>query len=235
MLGDGALWKGWCKMAEVDQLCVELELTPKVKMMEFIALPQVCAMGVVEYLHGLGMGKQVGIGWPADLVARRAQAPEPGGEKPREAMSADTASFDFDLFMGKVGVHAHAGEAGPAASVTLSVDMPVLAGAAERSGVELPVRDELRVQLAAAIEHKVAAWEQLLATRPSPGPMAPVLSDYFDLVPLLGHKAAALSPNGLPVAVGTFTGLDIWGRACITAADGSEQELPSEAVIVRAI
>ena len=41
-------------MAEVDQLCVELELTPKVKMMEFIALPQVCAMGVVEYLHGLG-------------------------------------------------------------------------------------------------------------------------------------------------------------------------------------
>ena len=222
-------------MSEVDQLCVELELAPKVKMMEFIALPQVCAMGVVERLHAMGLSEQVGIGWPADLVARRAQAPEPGGEKPREAMSADTASFDFDLFMGKVLVHAHASENGPAASVTLSVDLPVLEGAARRAAVTLPERDELRVQLTAAIEHKVAAWEQLLATRPSPGPRAPVLSDYFDLVPLLGHKAAALSPNGLPVAVGTFTGRDIWGRACITAADGFELELPSEAVIVRAI
>lgn len=222
-------------MSEVDQLCVELELAPKVKMMEFIALPQVCAMGVVERLHAMGLSEQVGIGWPADLVARRAQAPEPGGEKPREAMSADTSTFDFDLFMGKVLVHAHASENGPAASVTLSVDLPVLEGAARRAAVTLPEHDELRADLARAIAEKVAAWEHLLATRPAPGPMAPVLSDYFDLVPLLGHQAAALSPNGLPVAMGVFSGLDIWGRACITAADGSEQELPSEAVIVRAI
>lgn len=222
-------------MSEVDQLCVELELAPKVKMMEFIALPQVCAMGVVERLHAMGLSEQVGIGWPADLVARRAQAPEPGGEKPREAMSADTSTFDFDLFMGKVLVHAHASENGPAASVTLSVDLPVLEGAARRAAVTLPEHDELRADLARAIAEKVAAWEHLLATRPAPGPMAPVLSDYFDLVPLLGHQAAALSPNGLPVAMGVFSGLDIWGRACITSADGSEQELPSEAVIIRAI
>lgn len=227
-------------MSEVDQLCVELELAPKVKMMEFIALPQVCAMGVVERLHAMGLSEQVGIGWPADLVARRAQLPvgaagDEAAAKPREAMSADTSAFDFDLFMGKVGVHAHASENGPAASVTLSVDLPVLEGAARRAAVTLPEHDELRADLARAIAEKVAAWEHLLATRPAPGPMAPVLSDYFDLVPLLGHQAAALSPNGLPVAMGVFSGLDIWGRACITAADGSEQELPSEAVIVRAI
>ena len=137
--------------------------------------------------------------------------------------------------MGKVLVHAHASEYGPAASVTLSVDLPVLEGAARRAAVTLPERDELRADLARAIAEKVAAWEHLLATRPAPGPMAPVLSDYFDLVPLLGHQAAALSPNGLPVAMGVFSGLDIWGRACITAADGSEQELPSEAVIIRAV
>lgn len=65
-------------MAEVDQLCCELELTPKVKMMEFIALPQVCAMGVIECLRQLGLGEQVGIGWPADLVARREYPAVPG-------------------------------------------------------------------------------------------------------------------------------------------------------------
>lgn len=227
-------------MSEVDQLCVELELTPKVKMMEFIALPQVCAMGVVERLHAMGLSEQVGIGWPADLVARRAQysagaVDDEAAVKPREAMSADTSTFDFDLFMGKVLVHAHASENGPAASVALSVDLPVLEGAARRAAVTLPERDELRADLARAIAEKVAAWEHLLATRPAPGPMAPVLSDYFDLVPLLGHQAAALSPNGLPVAMGVFSGLDIWGRACITAADGSERELPSEAVIIRAV
>lgn len=222
-------------MAEVDQLCVELELTPKVKMMEFIALPQVCAMGVIECLRELGLGEQVGIGWPADLVARREHPAVPGGAKPRCAMSADSSSFDFDLFMGKVVVHAHAGESGPAASVTLSVDMCVLAGAALRAGASLPEREELRAQLADAMEAKVASWAQMLATRPSPGPMAPVLSDYFDMVPLLGHQVAALSPNGLPMAMGAFSGLDIWGRACVTAADGSEQELPCEAVIIRAV
>ena len=121
-------------MAEVDQLCCELELTPKVKMMEFIALPQVCAMGVVECLRQLGLGERVGIGWPADLVARREHPAVPGGAKPREAMRAGTSSFDFDLFMGKVGVHAHAGENGPAASVTVTVDMLVLEGAAARCG-----------------------------------------------------------------------------------------------------
>lgn len=222
-------------MAEVDQLCCELELTPKVKMMEFIALPQVCAMGVMDCLYGLGLEGQVGIGWPADLVARREHPAVPGGAKPREAMSADTSSFDFDLFMGKVGVHAHAGENGPAASVTVTVDMPVLEGAAQRSGAVLPPREELRSQLAHAVGAKVDAWAHMLATRPSPGPMAPVLSDYFDMVPLLGHQVAALSPNGLPMAMGAFSGLDIWGRACVTAADGSEQELPSEAVIIRAV
>lgn len=222
-------------MAEIDQLCCELELTPKVKMMEFIALPQVCAMGVIECLRQLGLGEQVGIGWPADLVARREHPAVPGGAKPREAMSADTSSFDFDLFMGKVGVHAHAGENGPAASVTVTVDMPVLAGAAARCGVALPAREELRRALATAVEAKVGQWAQMLATRPSPGPMAPVLSDYFDMVPLLGHQVAALSPNGLPMAIGAFSGLDIWGRACVTAADGSEKELPCEAVIIRAV
>ena len=93
----------------------------------------------------------------------------------------------------------------------------------------------MRRPFAAAVEAKVDRWAQMLATRPSPGPMAPVLSDYFDMVPLLGHQVAALSPNGLPMAIGAFSGLDIWGRACVTAADGSEKELPCEAVIIRAV
>ena len=38
-----------------------------------------------------------------------------------------------------------------------------------------------------------------------------------------------MSPNGLPLAVGVFAGLDIWGRATIKT-DAGEQEFPPEAV-----
>ena len=66
------------------------------------------------------------------------------------------------------------------------------------------------------------------------GPLAPVLGEYFDMVPLLGRQVAAVSPNGLPLAVGVFAGLDIWGRATIKT-DAGEQEFPPEAVRIRGL
>ena len=60
------------------------------------------------------------------------------------------------------------------------------------------------------------------------------LGEYFDMVPLLGRQVAAVSPNGLPLAVGVFAGLDIWGRATIKT-DAGEQEFPPEAVRIRGL
>ena len=81
----------------------------------------------------------------------------------------------------------------------------------------------------------VDAWAAVANTpQGAAGPLAPVLGEYFDMVPLLGRQVAAVSPNGLPLAVGVFAGLDIWGRATIKT-DVGEQEFPPEAVRIRGL
>lgn len=96
--------------------------------------------------------------------------------------------------------------------------------------------DEALIEaLAAAVLTRVDAWggcRQHAAG--AAGPLAPVLGEYFDMVPLLGRQVAAVSPNGLPLAVGVFAGLDIWGRATIKT-DAGEQEFPPEAVRIRGL
>lgn len=87
--------------------------------------------------------------------------------------------------------------------------------------------------LAAALEHgiseRVASWEEEIAAgRGAAGPLAPVLSDYFDLVGLMGKPAVAHYPNGNVLARGTFAGVDIWGRATLVLDDGHELELSPE-------
>ncbi len=68
--------------------------------------------------------------------------------------------------------------------------------------------DEALVEeLAAAVLTRVDAWAAVANTpQGAAGPLAPVLGEYFDMVPLLGRQVAAVSPNGLPLAVGVFAG-----------------------------
>lgn len=83
--------------------------------------------------------------------------------------------------------------------------------------------------IAAGIEARVERWAAgVQAGRAQAGPVAPVLSDYFDLVPLLGHAARAVYPNGNVMARGTFVGIDIWGRATLRTDDGRELEFAPE-------
>ena len=63
--------------------------------------------------------------------------------------------------------------------------------------------------------------------------MAPVLSEYFDLVALMGKPAEAVYPNGNVMARGTFAGVDIWGRATLVTADGHEVEFSPEQARIR--
>jgi len=88
--------------------------------------------------------------------------------------------------------------------------------------------------LVAGVSGRVDCWAaDVAAGRAKASPLAPVLSDYFDLVPLLGHRAEAVYPNGNVMAYGTFAGLDIWGRAILVGGGGRELSFAPEQASVR--
>jgi len=107
--------------------------------------------------------------------------------------------------------------------------------AAQQIALLRDVDDEQLVQaLEQGINARVASWEsQIAAGAGAAGPLAPVLSEYFDLVPLLGQPAKAVYPNGNEMAHGTFAGVDIWGRATLVTAEGKEIEFSPEQAGIR--
>lgn len=247
---------GWCVCAEeqtsgrgrrghvwaspAGSLYLSCVLRPQVRMQEFTALPAVCAMGVMDTLHELGLEGRVGIKWPNDIVARAAGEDE-GADAP------------FDCKLAGILVEAKASSEGPFAVVGLGVNMRALeieaadAGAAasplalapisleELMGDGAPEMRALAVALRDAMVARVDAWAARMASMPvGMGPMAPVLNEYFDMVPMLGHQVAVLGPNGRAIDTGTFGGLDIWGRAVVVTPTG-EQTFPAEAVSLRQI
>ena len=185
-----------------------------------VAKPQprrafVAAMGMMDALvgtastPGLGLAGKVGIQWPSDIVCG---APA------------------FETSLARVAVNGGAGAAGMFAAVTVDVERAALG----ELGVDMA--DEALIEaLAAAVLVRVDTWAVAANTpQGAAGPLAPVLGEYFDMVPLLGRQVAAVSPSGLPLAVGVFAGLDIWGRATIKT-DAGEQEFPPEAVRIRGL
>ena len=207
---------GWlaCSVAE-DALTFSLVVRPAVGMQAFHAIPFVAAMGMMDALAGvgddpgLGLSGKVGIQWPSDIVC-----------------GAPT----FETPLASVAVNGGAGAAGMFAVVTVRVSRAELAGLGV-TGID----GDLACRLADAVVARIDAWAVAANTPQGKfGPLAPVLAEYFDMVPLLGHQAVAVSPNGLPVAAGVFAGLDIWGRATIKT-DAGEREFPPEAVKIRRI
>lgn len=88
--------------------------------------------------------------------------------------------------------------------------------------------------LVAGITARVDAWAQdVRAGKAKAGPLAPVLSDYYDATTLMGRPVQALYPNGNVMARGTFVGLDVWGRATLRTDDGREVEFAPEQASIR--
>lgn len=211
-------------------------LRPGVRMQEFTALPAVCAMGVIDTLRELGLAERVGIKWPNDIVARVAA----GEDGP------------FDRKLAGILVEAKASADGPFAVVGLGVNLHPLTVGGEGSQVSpqalepisldelmggdgCPDVQELAGMLRDAMIARVDAWAARMATmQAGMGPMAPILSEYFDMVPMLGKQVAVIAPTGHVMDTGTFSGLDIWGRAVVITPAG-EQNYPSEAVSLRQI
>ena len=94
--------------------------------------------------------------------------------------------------------------------------------------------EELTAAIERGVAERVASWEAAIAAGGGvAGPLAPVLSEYFDMVALLGHPAEAVYPNGNVMARGTFAGVDIWGKATLMTDEGQELEFPPEQAGIR--
>ncbi len=220
-------------------LYLSVLLRPQVPMHYLMGLSAVCALGALDALHELGATKAE-IKWPNDVIV-----PERGGVV---GAVRKLAGILVEAGTGEAGVFAVCG-----IGVNLAaphIDMGSMgsarplsaAGLAEAMGegeagepLETPGFEELARALRDHIVARVDAWEAAVrGGRGAAGPLAPILSEYFDHIPLLGHEAEAVLPDGRACARGTFCGLDVWGRAELRLADGREVDFASEQASLRA-
>lgn len=168
---------GWCAWSAGDaSLTFSLVVRPDVNMHAFHGLPFVAAMGMMDALvgtastPGLGLAGKVGIQWPSDIVCG---APA------------------FETSLARVAVNGGAGAAGMFGAVTVDIERSAL------SELGVGVADEALVEaLAAAMLARVDAWAVVANTpQGAAGPLAPVLGEYFDMVPLLGAKLRRCRPT----------------------------------------
>ena len=69
----------------------------------------------------------------------------------------------------------------------------------------------------------VTAWGAAVsAGRAAAGPLAPVLSDYFDALLGMGEKVEVVRA-GRVLARGALVGVDVWGRATVRLDDGAQE------------
>lgn len=232
-----------------DNLALSIVLRPKIASHLFIVIPTLVSMGVYDALQELGLGNRVGIKWPNDIVATTALVD----------MSAEfIAPVDrptYDRKLAGILVEAKVSEQGPFAVAGIGLNMHAfnekdqgatrdakdpVASLQPISLEELGIKEISAMSLASLIiKHiisRVDAYEEAVAQgRSAAGPMAPVLSEYFDMVPMLGKYVVALTPDGSPVQVATFGGIDTWGRAILVDESGSEKSFSAEAVSLREV
>lgn len=205
---------GWCAWSAGDaSLTFSLVVRPDVNMHAFHGLPFVAAMGMMDALVGT--------------------ASTPAGLAARWAFSGRAILCAVRLRLRR-RLHASPSTAVPVpAGMFGAVTVDIERAALGELGVDV-TGEALVEALAAAVLARVDAGGCCQHAAGCRRALAPVLGEYFDMVPLLGRQVAAVSPNGLPLAVGVFAGLDIWGRATIKT-DAGEQEFPSEAVRIRGL
>lgn len=209
-------------------LYLSVVLRPEVAMQHFTGLPAVCALGVLDCLRGpLGVAAAA-LKWPNDLVVE--------GRKLAGVLVEAGSSPQGPYAVCGVGLNVAPLEAGCASQAPASPE------ALSRTCLKELVDDpselldfaELAESLRASIAARVGAWAaDVRAGRAQAGPLAPVLDEYFDACPLLGHQVRVLSPEGALMGAGVFAGLDCWGRATVRMNDGREVVYTSEMVSLR--
>ena len=230
-------------------LYLSVLLRPDVPMSHYMGLSAVCCLGALDALQGLG-ATRAELKWPNDIVAPIADEARIGGPD-----GAASAPGEGGKLCGLL-VEAGTGEAGMFAVCGVGVNLvvPKLEGsygsvrplapasladamgeAPDGSPLELPGFEELALALRAGIVRRCDEWASAVgAGRAVAGPLAPVLSEYFDRLPALGHEVLVVYPNGRAMARGTFVAVDVWGRATVRLSDGREIEVSSEQASLRA-
>lgn len=212
-------------------------LRPSVPMHFFTGLPAVCALGVLDCLRDdLGIA-QAALKWPNDIIA---------GSSKLAGILVEAGSSAMGTFaVCGVGVNVAsitADTAPQAVQVTPEADVAPSPEALARTCLEelvedpskLPTFDDIAELLRRRIVARVDAWDLACRQgRAQAGPLAPILNEYFDCCPLLGHRVRALSPEGELACTGYFAGLDCWGRATVRRDDGAEVVYTSEMVSLR--
>lgn len=203
----------------------------------FTGLPAVCALGVLDCLRDdLGIA-QAALKWPNDIIA---------GSSKLAGILVEAGSSAMGTFaVCGVGVNVAsttADTAPQAVQVTPEADVAPSPEALARTCLEelvedpskLPTFDDIAELLRRRIVERVDAWDLACRQgRAQAGPLAPILNEYFDCCPLLGHRVRALSPEGELACTGYFAGLDCWGRATVRRDDGAEVVYTSEMVSLR--
>lgn len=228
--GRGRRGHGWGSPA--GGLYLSVLLRPKVPMSHLMGLSAVCGLGLVEALHELGATKAQ-LKWPNDVIIEACEATM-GRER-------KLAGLLMEAGTGEAGMFAVAGVGINLAMPELEGDMgsvdPLPAAGismAMAPGVSEPTFDELADAVRAHVAARCDRWSaDVAAGRAQAGPLAPVLSDYFDALALMGEKVNVVYPNGRIAASGTFVAVDVWGRATVKLADGSEISVSSEQASLR--
>ena len=211
-------------------------LRPSVPMHFFTGLPAVCALGVLDCLRDdLGIA-QAALKWPNDIIA---------GPSKLAGILVEAGSSTMGTFaVCGVGVNVAPAmaDSAPQAQATPEADAVPSPEALARTCLEelvedpskLPAFEDIAELLRRRIVARVDAWDLACRQgRAQAGPLAPILNEYFDCCPLLGHRVRALSPEGELVCTGYFAGLDCWGRATVRRDDGAEVVYTSEMVSLR--
>ena len=211
-------------------------LRPGVPMHFFTGLPAVCALGVLDCLRDdLGIARAA-LKWPNDIVAGPSKLAGILVEAGSSAMGT------FAVCGVGVNVAPAMADSAPQAQATPEADAVPSPEALARTCLEelvedpskLPAFEDIAELLRRRIVARVDAWDLACRQgRAQAGPLAPILNEYFDCCPLLGHRVRALSPEGELVCTGYFAGLDCWGRATVRRDDGAEVVYTSEMVSLR--
>lgn len=84
-------------------------------------------------------------------------------------------------------------------------------------------KELLAKKVSELIVQSVGTWEQQVKHAQSfAGPIALILGDYFDMVPLLGQQVNKVYPGGNVALTARFGGIDVWGHAILVDENGKE-------------
>ena len=211
-------------------------LRPSVPMHFFTGLPAVCALGVLDCLRDdLGIA-QAALKWPNDIIAgpsKLAGILVEAGSSAMGTFAVCGVGVNVATAMADIASQAQATPKADAVPSSEALARTCLEELAEDPS-KLPSFEDIAELLRRRIVARVDAWDLACRQgRAQAGPLAPILNEYFDCCPLLGHRVRALSPEGELVCTGYFAGLDCWGRATVRRDDGAEVVYTSEMVSLR--